>query len=349
MGTTTAVTVERFAQHGGRITDARAQFPDAPTPWIDLSTGINRRSYRAPRASAAARRALPQADQLARLEAIAAKAFGVDDPERVVAVAGTELAIRLLPRVLDLHQAAVLGPTYSSHADAWHQADAQVDAITTIQSAALTKAAVAVTVVNPNNPDGRVFPAEQLLTLHDRLAAGSALIVDEAFVDVNPTISVAPLAGTARAPRLIVLRSFGKFFGLAGVRLGFVIAATSITERLRRLLGDWPVSADAIVAGCAAYADPVWIDRTRDWLAQQALRLDTLLMRLGYEVLGGTSLYRLARAVDAPRRFQALLRAGILVRPFDHDATLLRFGIPHGRTEWLRLGRVESHIGTLHE
>jgi len=148
---------------------------------------------------------------------------------------------------------------------------------------------------------------------------------------------VAPFAGTTRAPQLIVFRSFGKFFGLAGVRLGFLIAASAITSRMRRRLGDWPVSVDAIVAGCAAYADTVWSDRTRDWLARQALRLDTLLMRLGYDIVGGTSLYRLAHAADAPRRFQALLRAGILVRPFDYDPTLLRFGIPYGRTEWMRL------------
>ena len=274
-----AVTFERLAQHGGRIADARLRFPDAPAPWIDLSTGINRRSYPAPRASAAQRRTLPQTDQLARLETIAAQAFGVDDPTRVVAVAGTELAIRLLPRVLDLHQAAVLGPTYSSHADAWREAGARVSESTDLNIVAPDS--VALTIVNPNNPDGRAMTPSQLLTLLDRLAQHSALIVDEAFVDVDPTLSVASLAGTMRAPRLIVFRSFGKFFGLAGVRLGFIIAASAITTRMRRLLGDWPVSVDAIVAGCAAYADHVWIERTRNWLVQQALQLDKLLMRSG--------------------------------------------------------------------
>lgn len=330
-----AVMVERFAQHGGRIADARAQFPHAPAPWIDLSTGINRRSYPAPPASAAERRSLPQADRLASLEAIAAQAFGVDDPARVVALAGTELAIRLLPGVLGLRAAAVLGPTYSSHAGAWRAAGARVSEIADLN--ALAPDGVALTVVNPNNPDGRAMTPGQLLTLHDRLAQHGALIVDEAFVDVNPAISVTPLAGTVRAPRLIVFRSFGKFFGLAGVRLGFIVAAAAIATRMRRLLGDWPVSIDAIVAGCAAYADIVWCERTRDWLAQQALQLDTLLMRLGYEIVGGTSLYRLVRAADASQRFQALLHAGILVRPFDYDPMLLRFGIPYGRAEWMRL------------
>lgn len=330
-----AVTFQRFAQHGGRICDARAQFPDAPAPWIDLSTGINRRSYPAPRASMAQRRSLPQADQLASLEAIAAQAFGVDDPGRVVAVAGTELAIRLLPGVLDLQAAVVLGPTYSSHADAWREAGARVSEIN--DSNTVVPDSVALTIVNPNNPDGRTMTPGQLLTLYDRLPQHTVLIVDEAFVDVDPAFSVASLAGTMRAPRLVVFRSFGKFFGLAGVRLGFVIAASAITTRMRRLLGDWPVSVDAIVAGCAAYADNVWIERTRSWLVQQSQRLDTLLVRLGYEVVGGTSLYRLVRATDAPHRLQALLRAGILVRPFDHDPTLLRFGIPYGRMEWMRL------------
>jgi cobalamin biosynthetic protein CobC len=332
-----AVTFERLAQHGGRIAEARAHFPHAPRPWIDLSTGINRRSYRAPHASTQQRRALPQPEQLQQLEAVAAKFFGVDDAQRVVAVAGTELAIRLLPAVLGIRKAAVRGPTYSSHADGWRWLGAEVEVFTELAALTMGDAAMAITVVNPNNPDGRVTPPEQLLDLHDRLGCGDALIVDEAFADVDPTLSIATLAGTSRAPRLIVLRSFGKFFGLAGLRLGFVIATTPIAARLRALLGDWPVSVDAIVAGCAAYADTVWIERTRDWLQRQSQRLDTLLERLGYEVIGGTSLYRLTRTSDAPNRFQTLLRAGILVRPFDHEATLLRFGIPYGRNEWLRL------------
>lgn len=342
MDTATA-SLERFAQHGGRLAAARVQFPDAPLPWVDLSTGINRRSYPAPHASVTQRRELPQADQLARLEQIAAAAFGVDDPARVVAVAGTELAIRLLPLVLNIRSAAVVGPTYSSHADAWRFSGAVVRQVATVELTTLNNAQLALTIVNPNNPDGALMPCEQLLELHHLVAPQGALIIDEAFVDVNPAVSVSSLAGSERAPRMIVLRSFGKFFGLAGMRLGFVIAATPIASRLRHLIGDWPVSVDALVAGSAAYADLTWSDRTRDWLTRQSTRLDAVLARLGYDVIGGTSLFRLARLADAAQRFQSLARAGILVRPFEYDPTLLRFGLPYGRGEWQRLSASAGH------
>jgi cobalamin biosynthetic protein CobC len=195
-----------------------------------------------------------------------------------------------------------------------------------------------VTLVNPNNPDGAVADRETVLRLHDDVSSqGGYLVVDEAFADVAPGYSVAALAGIARYPRLIVLRSFGKFYGLAGVRLGFVIAAAPVVARFRELLGDWPVSADAIAVGLAAYSDDAWAERTRERLQRSANRLDDLLISSGLEIVGGTSLFRLARSEDARRRFDNLLRAGILARPFDHDPTLLRFGLPREQWAWQRL------------
>lgn len=332
-----AIGAGRFAHHGGQLAAARSLFPDAPQPWIDLSTGINKRCYRATRATIAARNRLPDPTQLAELEATAAAAFRIDDSARVVAVAGTELALRLLPYALNLRSAAILGPTYSSHADAWKRAGAQTRNVTETTLDSCLDPALALTVVNPNNPDGRVLSRERLLELHQRLTPAGALIVDEAFADIDPALSVAHIAGSERAPRMIVLRSFGKFYGLAGVRLGFIVAATSIATAVRGLIGEWPVSADALAAGHAAYADHRWTERTREWLQRAARRLDVLLIRHGFEIVGGTSLYRLARAADATQRFLQLLRAGVLTRPFDHDETVLRFGIPYDRVEWTRL------------
>jgi cobalamin biosynthetic protein CobC len=163
------------------------------------------------------------------------------------------------------------------------------------------------------------------------------LIVDEAFADLDPQHSVAGLAGTERASRMIVLRSFGKFYGLAGVRLGFVIASPVIATQLRHLLGDWPVSADALRAGLAAYADDVWAEKTRARLQRAAQRLDKLLVSGGMTIVGGTSLYRLARAPNARARFTRLLSLGILARPLDHDSTLLRFGLPLAANDWRRV------------
>lgn len=350
------IAAGRFAHHGGRLCVARSLFPDVPQPWIDLSTGINPSSYSAPRASARERNRLPEPTELARLEAVAAAAFGVDDPARVVATGGTENALRLLPYLLKSTSAVIAGPTYGSHADAWMRAGLDTSVVadselaaraTTTTStggsssnatAATHAAGLALTVVNPNNPDGRILNREQLQTLHDALQAnGGALIVDEAFADLEPAHSVAGVAGTDRAAHMIVLRSFGKFYGLAGVRLGFVIASRDIASQLRHLLGDWPVSVDALRAGLAAYADEAWAAKTRLRLHRAAQRMDKLLIGAGMTIVGGTPLYRLARAPNARARFTQLISHGILARPFDYDSTLLRFGLPLGANEWRRV------------
>lgn len=334
----TAAAPEPLAQHGGRLRAASALWPDAPRPWIDLSTGINPNPYPAPRASARARARLPDPQESRTLEAVAARAFGVDDPDRVVSAAGSEAALRLLPYVLpSATQAIVVWPTYSSHADSWQRLGVPVSRVDSIDRASPAAGSV-VTLVNPNNPDGSVTECEQLLAAHDRIAAHDGfLVVDEAFADVDPPCSVAEVAGTERYARLVVLRSFGKFYGLAGVRLGFAIAAPALAARLRACLGDWPVCADAIAAGLAAYADRAWAERTRVRLLSAARRLDALLTLCGFSVVGGTTLFRLARSELAPARFEQLLRAGILARPFNHDTTLLRFGLPHGTAAWRRL------------
>lgn len=332
------VAAGRFAHHGGRLGAARSMFPDVPQPWVDLSTGINPRPYPAPRASLRTRNRLPEPTELARLEALAATALGVDDPARVVATAGSDCALRLLPQIVGLKSAVIVGPTYASHADAWTQAGALTQTIARDETHAHTGRAVCLTIVNPNNPDGHVFERTQVLALHDSIGRhGGMLLVDEAFADVAPEVSVAAEAGAAAAPRLIVLRSFGKFYGLAGLRLGFIVAAPPIVAAVRGLIGEWPVSSDALAAGLAAYADRRWVERERATLRKSAQRLDRLLARSGFELAGGTALFRLARAADARKRFARLLAAGILVRPFDFDPALLRFGLPRGRDQWRRL------------
>jgi cobalamin biosynthetic protein CobC len=332
------IAAGRFAHHGGRLGVARSLFPDVQQPWIDLSTGINPRSYPAPRASQRSRNRLPEPTELARLEALAAEAFGVTDPARVVATAGTECALRLVPQLVSLKAAVVVGPTYGSHADAWTRAGALTQTLRLDEIDTHTERAACVTIVNPNNPDGRIVERSRVLALHDSLAQhGGMLIVDEAFADVAPEASVAATVGTAAGSKLVVLRSFGKFFGLAGLRLGFIVAPTTLAATIRGLIGEWPVSSDALAAGLAAYADVQWMERERVTLQKAAQRLDGLLKLSGFEIAGGTSLFRLARAADARERFARLLAAGILVRPFDFAPDLLRFGLPRGREQWRRL------------
>jgi cobalamin biosynthetic protein CobC len=311
-----------FLRHGGRLSDARAAWPDAPQPWLDLSTGINPNPWKG-RTPHDPRR-LPDPADLAALEATAARAFGVE-PAQVAATAGAEAALRLLPRLMDASSVAIVSPTYGAHADAWRQAGADVKAIAA-DDLAWTNADIVV-AVNPNNPDGRILPPSVL-----RPSEGQQLIVDESFADATPGVSITGQAGN----RTVVLRSFGKFYGLAGIRLGFVIAGPDLAERVRAAQGDWPVSAQAIAYGRAAYADVAWADRTRNRLRRDAARLDKLLVQHGFQVRGDCPLFRLAHAPDADRRFNALCAQGVLVRPFDHTPGVLRFGLPHSGG-WARL------------
>ena len=319
-------------RHGGGLMRAAAAYPDAPRPWLDLSTGINPEPWRGARAAEAELNRLPDPGALQALETAAASAFGCA-PQRTAATAGAEAAIRLLPLLLVVRSVEIVGPTYGAHTEAWRAAGVATRLIAADQAAA-SQAGVLV-IVNPNNPDGRLTRRADLIAMaRERSAAGRWLVVDESFIECAPGDSVSDLI----EPGLIVLRSFGKFYGLAGVRLGFMLAAPDMIQRLRDLLGDWPVGADAITMGRGAYADAEWRSRTSAALDERAGRLDQRLTRAGFQIVGGISLFRMTRTPHAARWFQHLCRGGILTRPFDHTPDALRFGVPTER-DMRRLAR----------
>ncbi|WP_184719587.1 threonine-phosphate decarboxylase [Caulobacter sp.] len=306
-------------RHGGRLHEAMAAWPDAPWPWLDLSTGINPDPWPGPRASAKALTRLPDPRDLARLEAVAAKAFGVADPARVVAVAGAEAGLRLLVGFLG-GQAALVSPIYGGHTEAWGDRGMAVPAP--------DLEADILVLVNPNNPDGRRIERDALEALaRTRSAAGRWTVVDESFGEVAPALSVADL----EIERLIVLRSFGKFYGLPGARLGFLILNKDMAAKVRLMLGDWPLSADALALGLGAYADVTWRAATQASLASQAQALDGLLAEAGLTVLGGCDLFRWVEVADAHDLFSRLCARGVLTRPFADLPSRLRFGLPSGK------------------
>jgi len=328
-GRTEAASIE----HGGDLGAARFEFPGAPEPFIDLSTGINPYPYPIPPLPAELFTRLPEPAALDRLAAVAAQAYGAPSAAHVVPAPGSQI---LLPRVAGLvrpGRAAVLAPTYAEHTRAASRAGHRVEQVTGPD--ALRQSALAV-VVNPNNPDGRTVSREALLgCAHDLQAAGGLLAVDEAFMDV--AAPGASLAADCDRPNIVVLRSFGKFFGLAGLRLGFALASPAVAARLRAELGPWAVAGPALAIGTAALADRSWAEATRLRLAQAVGRLDEVLNAAGLAVTGGTSLFRLVRAQVAPELFHHLGRAGILVRRFADQPTWLRFGLPASEPEWRRL------------
>lgn len=320
-------------RHGGGLRAASYAHPEVTEPWLDLSTGINPVPYPAQPASAAERGRLPDPLELAALEATAARFFNAK-PERVAAAAGAETIIRLLPVLLGRVTVDIVGPTYGAHAEAWQAAHSAPHMISPDQ--AHGSCSDVLVIVNPNNPDGHMFSkAELVRILQKRVAQDRWLVVDESFAECMPEASLADVA----SDRLVVLRSFGKFFGLAGLRLGFAIASPGFKASLRALTGDWPVSTDAIVMGRQAYDDASWCEAMRVVLDAQAARLDALLTSTGFEIIGGTSLFRLARHEQARAWFNRLCQAGILTRPFEHRPDALRFGLPRTEDFW-RLQKV---------
>jgi cobalamin biosynthetic protein CobC len=319
-------------EHGGDLGAARLLFPGAPEPFIDLSTGINPYPYPIPQLPGDLFTRLPDMAALDRLAAVAAHAYGAPSAAHVVAAPGTQILLPLVAALARPGRAAVLGPTYAEHIRAAAEAGHEVEDVADL--AGLRNVALAV-VVNPNNPDGRIIPRAALLACASTLPAPGLLVVDEAFMDV--AADGLSLARDVGRPNIVVLRSFGKFFGLAGLRLGFALASPAVAARLRAGLGPWAVAGPALAIGAAALADQRWAATTRLRLAQTALRLDQVLTGAGLELAGGTSLFRLMRTAAAPELFHHLGRAGILVRRFAREATWLRFGLPASEPDWQRL------------
>jgi cobalamin biosynthetic protein CobC len=242
----------------------------------------------------------------------------------VVAVPGSEAAIRLAPHLAPPGPVVIFGPTYASHEEAWATAGRK---IVVAEAGAPIPADVASAVIgNPNNPDGRTVTPAALTVLAERLAArGGMLLVDEAFADTQPDLSLCPLLD--RVPAL-VLRSFGKFYGLPGLRLGFAAGPRRLVVPLGRMFGDWPVSTAAIEIGTRALNDALWRQTTRERLATDAYRLRDLLSRRGLTVIGGTDLFVLTEHDDALVIHRGLARRAILTRVFRTRPTWLRVGIP---------------------
>jgi len=318
--------------HGGNLDAARRQFPDAPQPLIDLSTGINPDSYPFPPLPPDSFRQLPQRGALQRLAAAAACAYGAPSPDHVVPAPGTQILLPLVAALVLPGRARVLGPTYAEHVRVATLVGHKAEEVTDLHD--LAKADLAV-VVNPNNPDGRTVGKGELLAVADaQRERRGLLVVDEAFMDAAPAGS---LGGEVGRGNIVVLRSFGKFFGLAGLRLGFALAAPDIAARLNTSLGPWPVSGPAIIIGEAALADSAWAQAMHRSLNRRARELDELLSAAGLHVVGGTPLFRLVRSAAAGALFSRLGRAGILVRRYAEHPEWLRFGLPHGQQEWRRL------------
>ena len=324
----TASPTKPARDHGGNLDAAIRAHGGTRADWIDLSTGINPVPYPLPPIPPHAWTALPGAGEMARLRQAAARAYGTQ--ARLLPFAGAQAAIQAYPRLATSGDARVLAPTYNEHAAALRTAGwtvAQVDTPARLEGADLA------VVVNPNNPDGRRTEPQALRALARQVGL---LVVDESFADPEPELSLAPGLGEEDGT-ILVLRSFGKFYGLAGVRLGFAIAGTRPADRLAEIAGPWPVSGPAIAIACKALEDTGWQRATVQRLRHDAARLDGLAAATGWQLIGGTPLFRTYETGDAAGVQKRLARHRIWSRIFPYSVGWIRLGLPGTEADWMRL------------
>ncbi|WP_027571891.1 threonine-phosphate decarboxylase CobD [Bradyrhizobium sp. WSM1743] len=313
-------------EHGGNLDLAQQRFGGRAEDWIDLSTGINRLPYPVGVVSARAWSALPPRAEIEALHQAAQHAYRTRAP--IVAMGGAQAVIQLLPQLASPGRARILAPTYNEYAGVLSAAGWEVQEVGQLDGLAGADLAI---VVNPNNPDGRCHSPKDLLALLPRVGR---LVIDESFADADPQLSLAP---EADRPGLLVLRSFGKFYGLAGLRLGFAIGHAADVAKLMAASGPWPVSGAAIAIGSRALRDDAWAEATSERLARDCIRLDEMARALGWRIVGGASLFRLYETPDAFAVQETLARAHIWSRVFAKEPTWLRLGLPGSEAEWARL------------
>jgi cobalamin biosynthesis protein CobC len=312
--------------HGGNLDLACKLFGGRPEDWIDLSTGINRQPYPVGELRARSWTALPSGAEIESLHEAARSAYGTTAP--VLALAGAQAAIQSLPWLAVPGRVRILAPTYNEYAPTLKAGGWRVEEAGDLDALAGAELAV---VVNPNNPDGRQHDRAALLALASRVGR---LVVDESFADAVPDMSLASDAGRTG---LLILRSFGKFYGLAGLRLGFALGNEADVAALAAMAGPWPVSGAAIEIGRRALLDRAWAEATRARLAGEAERLDDLARGAGWSPVGGTPLFRLYETGNAVAAQERLARAKIWSRIFGNKPGWLRLGLPGEETEWTRL------------
>lgn len=306
---------EAKRDHGGNLFAAMSTYGGTRADWLDLSTGINPAPYPLPHVETADWTALPDADAQAALCDAARVFWSVPEGAAVLAAPGASSLIAKIPTLAPAGGVDIPQPTYNEHAAAfayhgWAQQPGSVQARV---------------LVHPNNPDGRLWQMQDL--------DAPLMVIDESFCDVTPDAS---LIEAAARPGVIVLKSFGKFWGLAGLRLGFAIGDPALVAALSAQLGPWPVSGPALRVGAAALRDVGWAEQTRTRLAKDAARLDTLAQKQGAQLVGGTDLFRLYAVDDAAHWQDKLARHHVWSRIFPYSETYLRLGLPPG-DRWSQL------------
>jgi len=311
-------------EHGGDLAQAIARYGGARADWLDLSTGINPVPYPLPDMPETVWTRLPEPGALAALAEAARGAYAASPHAGIVAAPGVSALIQLMPRLTRPGYVAIPRPTYAEHTGAFRAEGWQV----IDRPGTSTQAAV---IVNPNTPDARRWSIDELMLMAEALPL---LVVDETYIETEPERSLAPRAAREG---LVVLRSFGAFFGLAGLRLGFAITGPETAKTLAEMLGPWPVSGPAIAAGRRALGDAAWATTARARIAEDAARLVRIGESAGWRLVGQAGLFATFETPDAAAAAARLAEARIWSRRFAYSRNWLRLGLPGGEEGWQRL------------
>jgi len=326
--------VSESMHHGGRLNQAAREWGIPRSRWLDLSTGINPAPWPVPPLPPEVWQRLPEDDD--GLPNIVRQWAGAPASAAVLPLPGSQAAIQALPRLRPPCRVGVPRPGYAEHAHRWRQAGHQVRALDTRSLDQALDQLDVVVWVQPNNPTGETLAPEQLQRWHRNLAErGGWLVIDEAFLPGHASASLSSLAG---APGLVILRSLGKFFGLAGVRAGAILAWPELADCMAERIGPWSVSAPARFIMARALADRSWQQEAAGRLAESGARLDALLRDFRLPPEGGTALFRYLRHPRARAIADHLARQAVLVRVFE-DPAALRFGLPGDEAQWQHLER----------
>ncbi len=326
--------------HGGRLGDAVRRYGRPREQWLDLSTGINPNPWPVPAVPATHWQRLPETGD--GLEAAAADYYGCAS---LLPVAGSQAAIQALPQLRSPCRVGIIEPGYAEHRAAWARAGHTLESIGSGQLEQRIEQLQVLVLINPNNPGAEQFDPRQLLAWRRKLCSrGGWLVVDEAFIDSYPQLS---LAGHCPLPGLILLRSVGKFFGLAGIRCGFVLAEPPLLRRLERQLGPWTVTGPSRYLCRHALTDRRWQQATRRELPGRARRLKQLLQQELQAGVSGTHLFQTLQSPLAGAYHETLARQGILTRLFAAQQ-LLRFGLPADQSQWQRLQQALTATAAIH-
>ena len=324
--------------HGGDLKNAMALAREFGfevgnlSSWMDLSTGINPRPYPVPQLDPSLWHALPSQDLQEKLIDAAVSYYHAPSADHLLAASGSAVLIQLLPTLFEGQAVSIVSPTYGDHAQAWARNARACSLIANVDD----HGEGILVLTNPNNPDGRKYTADELHNFAERQTrAGSWLIVDEAFADLIE--GERPTTALVEKFNVIVLKSIGKFFGLAGTRLGFMVAPPAKINAMKKQLGSWPVSGPVLEIGFQALTNVTWQNETRAFLKVQTEAVLEIFKQAQLPIVGGTDLFTLVDQSAKPTLFKELLSAQIYVRSFDYNADWLRIGLPANDVELARL------------